>query len=1091
MKKLLSILLAGVLVLATFAGLGIVTRAAETFCEGDVLYLRIENPSSWADDATLYANFTASSRADNGDASVTIADADRSMYAPVTGLSAAGDRGVYRYTVTAADAGATVMRFWRGNAEKLWNCSVTLSAADLAAGYNTAVVTDWTDAGYLDMTYADSITATLSLSADAGQVGDSFLITAGCSDAPEGATVTASISINEELHDGVTSYTFAPTANGIYTVRAVVTAARDGRIVAMDTASATITVGTVAVTAYAANCLYAHASASDASDAEAWVKWYRTDDSYHFFLPSSAAGDAIALYSTFSSAATLSGTSIGADSVVLFDADTGTDYTFRCGSVTRTVRFHFSSAEAALFVNNTDTFDGMDFFSYLQLDKENEVAATGAVTTPDGTIENTEIKKIKGRGNTSWNADKKGYNVTLKTASSLAGMPSCKKFSLISNFQDASLARNRLLFDLSDAVGIPYASDSRFVDFYTNGEYQGSYQLCQKVDVGKNCLIDDFEEDDYLDEATGGVKDDFSFVCEIDASPADDDFHFTVRNGNNLTIKAPELSTSDENYTAVKNYISMKYTLMVNALSSGDSNLDSYIDIQSLARVYLINELGKNWDSGASSFFLTYKPDSEGNYRFFASPVWDYDNSLGNARGTDYELYRLGITDYTEPSGWFSTLKGGYIGPNFLSTAIKHTDVLAYVKRAWFEDFLPAIRDTLNATGVNRSPLYSADVYRSILTGTAEMNYCIWDLYTDTTWVADHSSVRMYTADYTYDDYGRVTDVTLSNSGTNTYDQYTFDGQFSYMTDWLNSRAAWLSAQYIDGYVPTELPSEPETEIETETEQPIDRPALDFTNAIAAWVFDATGKTSGEKLAEYGSSDGYEATMGEGTLTLSVDGESGRALEWSAAEYNRSGAEIVPIMAAGSKNLWGSPYIRMDIPAAGYESFTLTMYLAGSNRAPASWKLQAAVDGATFTDIEGATFTITTDNRKLLTAYFDRTALPAELSDSETLSLRLVPVSMTTVSGGDTSEKPSGGELALNYIIVTGLPTGDDFMLGDVDLNGTVDITDATVIQRYLAHLTPLSEKQQRLADVTHADGVDITDATVIQRYLAHFIDTL
>lgn len=56
-----------------------------------------------------------------------------------------------------------------------------------------------------------------------------------------------------------------------------------------------------------------------------------------------------------------------------------------------------------------------------------------------------------------------------------------KKFSLLANYQDDSLTRNRFLYDLADAVGTPYASDSRYVDFYSDGYYWGSYQMTERL----------------------------------------------------------------------------------------------------------------------------------------------------------------------------------------------------------------------------------------------------------------------------------------------------------------------------------------------------------------------------------------------------------------------------------------------------------------------------------------------------------------------------------------------------------------------------------------------------------------------------------
>ena len=62
------------------------------------------------------------------------------------------------------------------------------------------------------------------------------------------------------------------------------------------------------------------------------------------------------------------------------------------------------------------------------------------------------------------------------------------------------------------------------------------------------------------------------------------------------------------------------------------------------------------------------------------------------------------------------------------------------------------------------------------------------------------------------------------------------------------------------------------------------------------------------------------------------------------------------------------------------------------------------------------------------------------------------------------------------------MPNG---FIGDVDLDGTVTILDATAIQRYLANLEELSAEQLKMADTDGDGAVTIIDATYIQRYLA------
>lgn len=64
-------------------------------------------------------------------------------------------------------------------------------------------------------------------------------------------------------------------------------------------------------------------------------------------------------------------------------------------------------------------------------------------------------------------------------------------------------------------------------------------------------------------------------------------------------------------------------------------------------------------------------------------------------------------------------------------------------------------------------------------------------------------------------------------------------------------------------------------------------------------------------------------------------------------------------------------------------------------------------------------------------------------------------------------------------------------ILGDVDLNGSVTIMDATLIQLYLVQSVELDERQQKVADVDKNSDIAIMDTTFIQLYLAELIESL
>ena len=540
----------------------------------------------------------------------------------------------------------------------------------------------------------------------------------------------------------------------------------------------------------AAEGLYVHA-VSGSSDTEAWQMWQTvrgenlTEEeqaSMYFFLPSSADAEKVDIYNGFSQEITVDGRALPSHAVTVFTYKPDTAYELTADGKSYTLRFMRSTAEAAIYVNNMNADGkGTELIEYLSQKKSNKAKATGAIVTPDGKIDNTPVNKIKGRGNTTWAKDKKPFNITYSSAVSIAGMNKGKKYSLLANFQDDSLSRNRFLYDLSDAVGMPYASDSRYVDFYSDGCYLGSYQLCEKIEVGKDCLISDFSENDYLN-SDGTIKEDFPFLCELDPSAVEgEDYFIDLDLGLRLSIKAPELEEGDVGYEEVKKYVEKKFNDFISKFDASEK-VSEVGDVDSMAKLYLINELGKNWDAGVSSFYFTYKQDENGKYKFYGSPVWDYDNSLGNANGITEMLKYFNLTDYTQPTGIW--------GEFALEPFADHPEIMKRIKEIWFEKFVPAI-EHFSGKKVNAEigkELLTADEYYKLVKGSADMNYKSgWKLYTGE-WIADHT--KLLNADF---------DTEKNTYLVNKYrDNYKndFDGMFSYCRDWMISRAAWLSMRY-------------------------------------------------------------------------------------------------------------------------------------------------------------------------------------------------------------------------------------------------------------------------------------------------------
>lgn len=553
--------------------------------------------------------------------------------------------------------------------------------------------------------------------------------------------------------------------------------------------------------------LYVHALI-DSDDDEAWHLWQCIHDDEmeelnqtekYFFLPSSADDKKVNIYNAYSEAVELDGTTIEAQSSATVEYSTDKEYSVEADGKTYTLKFMKSNAEAAIYINNMDADgNGTDLMTYLNSednkDKSRTATATGAIVTPDGKIDNTPIKKIKGRGNTTWDKTKKSYNLTYENDISIAGMSEGSKYSILANYQDDSLSRNRFLYDLSDAVDMPYASDSRYVDFYVNNYYWGSYQICEKVETGSDDLVSDVTKDCHLND-DGTVKSDFPFLCEVDPGAQYPDDFFVQTYAGKVSIKGPELAVGDVGYQEVAQYVEGKFDEFFEAVENNSPNLSELADIESLTKLYLINELGKNWDAGVSSVFFTYKQDENGNYKFYGSPVWDYDNSLGNAVGVERDLSYMGVEDYEEYTGWWCKFKGkgkdSENSDNIINRLAYHSDIIESAPKIWVNEFMPAINHfTGEKTDENiGKELYTRDEYLSLIKDSAEMNYTSgWLLDTSENWIADHSSLTK--ASFDESTKKMVLESSESKYGDNFTDMY------NYCADWLVSRSAWLSEQF-------------------------------------------------------------------------------------------------------------------------------------------------------------------------------------------------------------------------------------------------------------------------------------------------------
>ncbi len=528
------------------------------------------------------------------------------------------------------------------------------------------------------------------------------------------------------------------------------------------------------------NSLYAHAEANS-SNTQAWQEWealYGPDavaGTYYFILPPTADDNQVELYNSFSNSVIINGVEIkpNTSAIVNYTIGERTTALVENSSTSKYVEFYKSDSEVTLYINDTtgvytDSNGNTvttDFYSFLSADKENSVKGSQITILDDKGFTDTTLKKIKGRGNTTWKTtNKKPFNITFNSKTDIGGIAD-KKFSLLSNPKDGTLLRNRIMYDLADEVGANYASDSRSVDLYINGAYRGAYQITQKVELGKNSLVSLKNETDELTE-------NFNFLLEIDIWNYKGDLHFDSDRGLKVVCKSPDLDVPELQDDQL-NFIKSKYQQLEDALYSGNmTDLEQICDVDSLARAYLLQEFSKNCDGGMTSCYFAYVAKDG---KFVADPIWDCDSTLGNVSCT-----RQNATNTAEHKGWAirtaqydDTTMTNILGQGFnvSGTTSNNETFEDVVKRLWNDDFIPAISVLKGKATANGTRLKSVEEYRNIAPNSSSINYIMWDY----AWFPYYETLN---GNYTKD----------------------LNGQINYMYDWILAREKWMTSN-INGVI--------------------------------------------------------------------------------------------------------------------------------------------------------------------------------------------------------------------------------------------------------------------------------------------------
>lgn len=324
------------------------------------------------------------------------------------------------------------------------------------------------------------------------------------------------------------------------------------------------------------------------------------------------------------------------------------------------------------YINATYYLDAMGLAGYQSI---------GSASTP-------LTMEIKGRGNYTWrDFNKKPYRLKLSEKQPLMGMTKSKHFALLAHADDAlnkkGFMRNQVGFELSRMIGMAWTPATAPVEVVLNGDYIGLYFLTETIRVDKDRVNIVEQEDEETDPTaiTGG------WLVEIDNY--DEDPHITIKEGDGhtmwFTYKTPEvLSKAQETFLGDE-------MSRIDELVYGDKNSDElwqYLDMDALAKFYIVQEIMDNYESFHGSCYL-YREKGDGEKWKFG-PVWDFGSSF----------YREKTMYLYEGDVWHN---------HWIPEICKFPAFVARVKEIW-KEFYPQINAIYTFTGEQLTLLKSAAV---------------------------------------------------------------------------------------------------------------------------------------------------------------------------------------------------------------------------------------------------------------------------------------------------------------------------------------------------------------------------------------------
>ncbi len=260
---------------------------------------------------------------------------------------------------------------------------------------------------------------------------------------------------------------------------------------------------------------------------------------------------------------------------------------------------------------------------YLHASQEHTQEVFVTLLDKDGHIEYRGTSILSGRGNSTWDWEKKPYDLKFPEAVTVGPFQDISKLCLLAEYYDMTKLRNALAYHTAQELDFPYASPYAYADLFLNGEYLGLYGLATKQEYQKHIASDGIQA-----------------VFELSITEKGQKFYTDGHKG--IRIHYGELE-----------HIQYALEGMEQALENRDfDQLRQYIDVKSWAEKFAMEEFFYNYDSSKTSQYFYLNQD--GLIRCMLP--WDYEWILYPRLYPSDMAQEYALCAYWNQGNWYQSL---------------------------------------------------------------------------------------------------------------------------------------------------------------------------------------------------------------------------------------------------------------------------------------------------------------------------------------------------------------------------------------------------------------------------------------------------